>query len=80
MPHPSEDLLELYALKRTSEPETVEVEEHLLICERCRTRLCELDQFLAAAKAAMATLSKPPVSVVSPSQRTLRRFGSARHR
>jgi predicted anti-sigma-YlaC factor YlaD len=39
--HPSEDDLELYALKRLAEPDLGRVEEHLLVCEECRTRLTE---------------------------------------
>lgn len=52
--HPSEDSLEVYAIKRTSESETAEVEEHLLICEWCRVRLTEIDQFVATARVVLA--------------------------
>ena len=52
--HPSHDLLEEYVFGRLAEPETVILEEHLLICTRCQHSLDEVDQFIAAMKIAAA--------------------------
>ena len=49
-----EDLLERYALGRLSELESSPWEEHLLLCRACQRRLEDMDEFLAAAKAALA--------------------------
>lgn len=49
-----EDLLERYALGRLSELESGPWEEHLLLCRACQRRLEDMDEFLAAAKAALA--------------------------
>lgn len=51
--HPSEDALELYALQRLAEEDEAPLEEHLLICEKCRNRLEEMDEFVAAMRAAL---------------------------
>lgn len=44
--HVSEEILELYAMDRLGEPKLGEVEEHLLICERCQDRVEEIDGFV----------------------------------
>jgi len=41
--HASDESLELYSQGRLQEPQLGQVEEHLLICERCRKRLTEFD-------------------------------------
>ena len=48
--HPSEDVLEAYALKRLPEPQIPGVEEHLLVCEACQHVLADLDVFIASIK------------------------------
>src|SRR5882724_11331685 len=48
--HPSDDELELYSMGRISEPDSVGVEEHLLICVSCQDRLRESDEFVALMK------------------------------
>jgi len=37
--HASDDTLERYAMGRLPEPEMIEFEEHLLVCDRCQDRL-----------------------------------------
>ena len=41
--HASDESLELYSHGRLQEPLLGQIEEHLLICERCRKRLTEFD-------------------------------------
>ncbi len=41
--HPSLDLLELYFLNRVNQTEEQEVEEHLLVCDRCRSMATALE-------------------------------------
>lgn len=55
--HVSADEIELYSLDRLSEPELSRVEEHLLVCERCRRRLADEDRFSKAARAALERLN-----------------------
>jgi hypothetical protein len=43
--HESDDLLELYALDRLSEPDVARVEEHLLACGACNERLDRVASF-----------------------------------
>jgi anti-sigma factor RsiW len=51
--HVSDDLLERYALDRTSESETAYVEEHLLLCDRCRERFASEEQYTTAIRGAL---------------------------
>jgi len=50
--HIAEDVLEAYVLARLSEAEVVPVEEHLLICQRCRDRVAWLDDLVGSIRAA----------------------------
>jgi hypothetical protein len=53
MSHIEEDVLDQYAMGTLSEESVQEVEEHLLICQSCQTRLAETDEFLAVFSAAV---------------------------
>ena len=53
MEHVSDDLLERYALNRTSESETGYVEEHLLICDDCRKRFIATEEYVTATQQAL---------------------------
>jgi len=44
MPHLTEEILESYEMTDLSEPAVAAVEEHLLICQRCR----DLDEMVRA--------------------------------
>lgn len=44
-PHVNDDLLDLYAVGNLAAASVAEVEEHLLVCETCRERLRESDEF-----------------------------------
>jgi anti-sigma factor RsiW len=60
-PHISDDLLDLYAIGTLSTASVAELEEHLLVCEMCRERLRESDEFAGLFRQA-ATLPEagPP--------------------
>ncbi len=51
--HPPEEALELYALDRLPEEEQIAIDEHLLICEECRRRLSDTDEYVAAMQQAL---------------------------
>jgi hypothetical protein len=59
--HVTEDALEAYALRKLSLRDVAPLEEHLLICPVCQTRLDEVDEYVRAAKAAAAALSGFPL-------------------
>ena len=48
--HPSEEVLEAYALKQLPEDQIPAVETHLLVCEACQHALADLDAFIASIK------------------------------
>jgi hypothetical protein len=58
--HFSEDQLELYAFNRMPEPECARLEEHLLVCGRCQSRLSEMDGYIAVMKVAAVQPNKKP--------------------
>ena len=58
--HFSEDQLELYAFNRMREPECAQLEEHLLVCGQCRSRLNEIDGYIAVMRAAAIEPRKKP--------------------
>lgn len=55
--HESDERLELYALDRLSDSDTIQIEEHLMICEPCRDKL---DEAAAFAFCAREELKKAP--------------------
>jgi anti-sigma factor RsiW len=58
--HTSEELLERYLAKRGSESEVEVVETHLLICESCRVRLDELEDYKSVMRQGFALLASQP--------------------
>jgi hypothetical protein len=54
--HVSDDLLERYALNRTSDSETAYVEEHLIVCEQCRDRFVTVEQYTRAVQGALRSI------------------------
>ena len=60
MSHIEEDLLDQYAMGTLSGESVQEVEEHLLICRSCQTRLAETDEFLAVFSAAVTEQDAHP--------------------
>ncbi len=53
-PHPLPDVLEDYALGRTSESAAEKVEIHLLYCGRCQDELSRTEEYIRAMKSAAA--------------------------
>jgi len=64
--HPSEEVLEAYALKRLAEDHIPEVESHLLVCEACQHSLADLDTFIAAMKTVSPETIPAPLPVMRP--------------
>src|SRR5579871_4852792 len=58
--HLSKDSRERYALSRATEAECAEVEEHLLICALCRTRLTEMESYHKAMSSALKVAASFP--------------------
>jgi hypothetical protein len=50
--HPSDDLLERYSMRRLTEAEMDPLKEHLLICEKCRNTVVQMDLNQAAIREA----------------------------
>lgn len=76
--HLHEHLLEEYLLGRLAEPELDAAEEHLFVCQECRTRLTETEAFVKAIRAATRTFDSPN-SLQEPSyfRRTITRYWPA---
>jgi len=53
MKHISTDDLELYAMGRLSAEQAGRVEEHLLICARCRSRLVRIEEIVRLIRHAL---------------------------
>ncbi|MDE3196846.1 MAG: zf-HC2 domain-containing protein [Acidobacteriota bacterium] len=53
--HPTDDQLELYALRRLTGPENEAIEEHLLLCDPCRSSCEEVADFAIAMREALKT-------------------------
>jgi hypothetical protein len=59
--HLTEDALEVYSLGRLSSEEDIAVvEEHILVCGYCQTRLEKMDGFVAAAVAGAKSVAADP--------------------
>ena len=56
MAHISDDDLERYAMLTLGEAEIERLEDHLLICPKCRERLDEIERYVAAMRAAAAKI------------------------
>ncbi len=62
--HPSEEILERYALGRVGASDLEPIEEHLLVCPQCQERLSEADQYVLAMRdAARLLLNEQPRAV-----------------
>jgi Putative zinc-finger len=58
--HIEENLLEQYAIDALPEQPRAEVDEHLLGCPECQSRLVQLDAFLAAFRPAVLEIQREP--------------------
>ncbi|MEK7751738.1 MAG: hypothetical protein AAB654_07460 [Acidobacteriota bacterium] len=72
--HPSEEVLEEYALGRLTGPKLEQFEEHLLVCAQCQDGLEETDRFIVGIKQAAGRLQKESPVGMAP-RRKRRRFG-----
>jgi hypothetical protein len=59
--HIEEDALEQYVLQSLDNAQIGAVEEHLLICGACRTRLVKLEKFISAFRAVHRDLADRPI-------------------
>jgi len=58
--HFPDDLLEKYALGTASNLDCAPLEEHLLLCVDCQTRLAEIEEFILIVQAALVELEARP--------------------
>jgi hypothetical protein len=75
--HINEEMLERYSLKQLSEEELAPLEEHLLICPSCQTRLDEADQYVQTMKQAILSTQKDQKTARSGKQWSLLKPGWA---
>jgi hypothetical protein len=57
--HVSSETLELYSLNRLTGDQRDQLEDHLFLCEACRSRLRETDSYVRAMRSALTRLSRP---------------------
>lgn len=55
--HGTDDQLELYALDRLADSESIRVEEHLITCGTCRRRFDEIEAWAAGMREALMSES-----------------------
>lgn len=66
--HPTDNDIELYSMGRLSEEAASPLEEHLLLCEPCRNRVDDSDEFVATMRnALLANTAAASVEVKRPS-------------
>lgn len=58
--HPADEILERYSMRRLADEEQDAVEEHLLFCETCRSRLEQADTWVALVRAAIQEVEPEP--------------------
>jgi hypothetical protein len=63
--HFPEEVWERYSLRQLPEDQLAPVEEHLLVCPKCRRRLSEVDEYIATVKVAALQI----VGTEAPEQR-----------
>jgi hypothetical protein len=56
--HPADEMLEEYCLGRVQHPVLGRVEDHLLVCADCCTRVAEVDAYLDLMKAGLASIEE----------------------
>ncbi len=58
MPHPTEDALERFAMRKSEDSELEEVEGHIFGCPACLDRVLELESFVQACRDAFTELHR----------------------
>ncbi len=61
-PHPDDDLIENYLMRRLSEEEVAGVEEHLLVCPACQSKAEETEEFILVTQSALPAFERKPPS------------------
>src|SRR6185312_7032512 len=64
--HIEENLLERYAMGALAEEPRAALDEHLLGCQDCQTRLIQIDAFLAAFRPAVREMRGQPATGRKP--------------
>jgi hypothetical protein len=64
--HFPDDILESYAMRKAPSLDCGPLEEHLLLCEACRTRLMKIEEFILVVRAALAELQTHPLTRIGP--------------
>ncbi len=62
--HPALDVLELYLLNRVNQTEEREVEEHLLVCDKCRLMATALEHEIDSIKSTLEPLRQADETVI----------------
>ncbi len=63
-PHPEDEDLEQYSLRSATSQATIEIEEHLLVCEHCRERLTRIERLLGDCRALWKAIESGPRNCV----------------
>ena len=58
--HFPDDVLEKYAMGRLAADAAAPIEEHLLVCSSCRSRLDALEEYIQVLRAALSALASDP--------------------
>ena len=69
VPHPTEDELERFAMRKSEESELEEIEGHILICPACLDRVQELESFIQACRDAFPEFHREQARVSEAKQR-----------
>jgi len=64
--HFPDEILERYAMGKTPSLDCGPLEEHLLLCESCRTRLKKIEEFILVVRAALVELEVHPHARFGP--------------
>jgi hypothetical protein len=77
--HPDDDIWEEYAFGRLGYQQEAAAEEHLLVCEHCRSKLADADQWVRGMRLAAARGNPPERTrrVLEPSRIRTAKFASA---
>lgn len=74
--HPSEESLEAYILRQLDSTQEAHLEEHLLLCDHCRSTLEELEEFVTVMKSVTATYAEGEAAPSPPLLRRLNPFAN----
>ena len=78
--HPPEEVLERYVMHRMSDADTERVEDHLLICQKCRDAVDESERWVALMKETLPTGPGEPAGTRRRWWQSLAGSGTREHR